>query len=150
MINKAMEEKNQYVFEFSLKGSSEQVNTLLDEGYEIADIIPIHQNSGGAIYSRARGNYVLRVLVLLTPSERRTKFYYKIVNLKDGYTASFNQLLEEQNKLGFKAFKILPLDVLLDPEAHSGIGKGTYGFGVFFIKDLENKLEDQDAPDSGD
>lgn len=134
----------QRVCEFSLNGSSDQINSLLAEGYEVADIIPIHQPSGGAMYTRTRGNYVLKILILLSPSDRRTMMEFKSVPLKNGYMSSFNELLASRNRLGFEVKFILPLDVHLDPEAHAGIGKGTYGFGVFFIKDMAGESEELD------
>lgn len=133
--------KAQKVCEFSLTGPADQISSLLEEGYEISDIVPIHQTSGGAMFSRTRGNYVLKVLMLLSPSDRRTTMEYKLVTLNNGYMRAFNELLESYNSRGFQTRFILPLDVYLDPEAHAGIGKGTYGFGVFFIKDLNDESE---------
>ncbi|KAF5054777.1 hypothetical protein DSECCO2_384650 [anaerobic digester metagenome] len=131
--------KHQKVCELSLTGTPEQINSILDEGYEVTGIVPIHQTSGGAIYARTRGNYVLKVLVLLSPSDRRTRMEFKLVTRNNGYTNEFNKLLESWNELGYWARFVLPLDVFLDPEARAGIGKGTYGFAVFFIKDQETE-----------
>lgn len=130
-----------------MTGSPDQINDLLEEGYEVSDILPIHQTSGGAMFSRTRGNYVLKVLILLTPSDRRTTLDIQLITLKNGYMTGFNELLDSQNKLGYKARWILPLDVHLDPEAHAGIGKGTYGFGVFFVKVLNEEREGMDESD---
>ena len=134
----------QRVCEFNLTGSSDHINELLAEGYEVADIVPIHQTSGGAVYSRTRGNYVLKVLMLLEPSERITIMDFKLVTLNNGYVNSFNQVLETQNELGFRAKFVIPLNVHLDPEARAGIGRGTYGFAVFFIKDQDTNSEGPD------
>lgn len=131
--------KCQRVCELSLTETPEQINSLLDEGYEITGIVPIHQTSGGAIYARTRGNYVLKVLVHLSPSDRRTRMEFKLVTLNNGYTNEFNKLLESRNEFDYWARFILPLDVFLDPEARAGIGKGTYGFAVFFIKNQETE-----------
>ena len=136
------------VCEFNLTGTSDHINTILEEGYEISDIVPIHQPSGGAMFTRTPGNYVIKVLVLMTTSNRRTIMDFKLVPLRKGYMISFNELLKSQKELGFAAKFILALDVHLDPEAHAGIGKGTYGFGVFFIKDQVDESEELDESDS--
>lgn len=133
--------ETQRVFEFNLNGSTDEVNSILGEGYEITDIVPIKQTSGGSIYTRVKGHYVLRVLILFTPSKKKTRFDFKLVNMNREYQGKLNQLLGEEYNLGYAAIKIIPLDVVLDPEARAGIGKGTYGFGIFFIQDRGNELK---------
>ena len=85
--------ETQRVCEFNLYGSTAEVNSILGDGYEVTDIIPIHQTSGGAIYTRARGNYVLRALILLSPSEKKTRFDFKLVTMNSEYKGKLNQIL---------------------------------------------------------
>lgn len=98
--------KTQRVCEFNLYGSTDEVNSILGEGYEIIDIISIQQTSGGAIYTRVRGHYVLRVLILFTPSNKKTRLDFKRVDMISEYQGRINQLLEEEYNLGYIAIKI--------------------------------------------
>ena len=40
----------------------EQINNVLNEGYEISDVVPYLSESGGAIYDKKRGLYFTGLL----------------------------------------------------------------------------------------
>ena len=50
----------------------ENVNRVLGEGYEITDIIPYMEESGGGIYGYRRGLFVNSLLFQLAPSQSKT------------------------------------------------------------------------------
>lgn len=126
----------QKIIEYNIGSKLDTINTIIAEGYEISDITPILQVSGGGIYSRVNGLYTLKTLFILSESEKRTNVALRLVNIAKDYLQSLNQIVNEENEKGLSLFKIIPNNAFMNPEAHSGIGKGTYGFCLFFIKDI--------------
>ena len=124
----------QKIIEYNIGSRLDAINTILAEGYEISDITPILQASGGGISSRVHGLYTLKVLFILSASEKRSNVAMRLCNNSNDNLQNLNQILNEENEKGAALFKIIPNNAFIDPEAHSGIGKGTYGFCLFFIK----------------
>ena len=129
---------NQKICEYALGTSLDEINSILGEGYEIYDIIPTLQISGGAIYRRIHGLYVLNFVFLLNASDRKTTAKFRLVNNDANHIQKLNQVLSEENEKGYSLLKIIPSDAFLDPEAGSGIGSGTYGYALFFVKSIVN------------
>jgi len=126
----------QKIVEYNIGSKLDEINTILAEGYEITDITPILQASGGGISNRVQGLYTLRVLFILSASEKRSNVTMRLCNNCNDNLQNLNKILNEENEKGASLFKIIPNNAFINPEAHSGIGKGTYGFCLFFIKDI--------------
>ena len=126
----------QKICEYELGTSMDKMNSILEEGYEIADILPTLQASGGGISCRIHGLYTIKVLLLLNPSEKKTTVKVRMIINDTNHLNNLNQVLSEENESGFSLLKIISNDAFLDPEACSGMGRGTYGFGLFFVKEV--------------
>ena len=126
----------QKICEYELGTSMDTINLILEEGYEIADIVPALQASGGGISRRVHGLYTIKVVLLLNPSDKKTTVKFRMIINDTDYLNNLNQVLSEENESGFSLLKIISNDAFLDPEACSGIGRGTYGFGLFFVKEV--------------
>ena len=126
----------QKICEYELGTSMDTINLILEEGYEIADIVPTLQASGGGIRRRVHGLYTIKVVLLLNPSDKKTTVKFRMIINDTDYLNNLNQVLAEENESGFSLLKIISNDAFLDPEACSGMGRGTYGFGLFFVKEV--------------
>ncbi len=111
------------------------INLLLDDGYEVEDIVPYLEKRGGGIYSRSHGLYVDNALVILKQSEKKTHFSCRTVKKEPSFLEKMNDIVECENNNGLNLFKIMPLCGFLDPEAGQGIGKGTFAFELFFVSE---------------
>ena len=129
-------EIRQKICEYELGTSMDKINSILEEGYEIADIVPTLQASGGGISRRINGLYTIKVVLLLNPSEKKTTVKVRMIINDTNHLNNLNQVLSEENESGFSLLKIISNDAFLDPEACSGMGRGTYGFGLFFVKEV--------------
>ena len=130
----------QKICEYELGTSMDKINSILEEGYEIADIVPTLQASGGGISRRIHGLYTIKVVLLLNPSEKKTTVKVRMIINDTNHLNHLNQVLAEENESGFSLLKIISNDAFLNPEACSGIGRGTYGFGLFFVKEVMQVL----------
>ena len=127
-------EIRQKICEYELGTSMDKINSILEEGYEIADIVPTLQASGGGISRRINGLYTIKVLLLLNPSKKKTTVKFRMIINDTNHLNNLNKVLAEENESGFSLLKIISNDAFLDPEACSGMGRGTCGFGLFFVK----------------
>lgn len=137
-----MDRFHQMVFEYKMQISAhidtillDSVNSILSEGYEIMDIIPILEASGGAMFTISRGLYTHNVLFVLNPSEKQTEVRFRTIRKERDYIEKLNNALLEESEKGNRLLKLITLNGFVDPKAEAGIGKGTYGFGIFFVSD---------------
>ena len=130
----------QKICEYELGTSMDKINSILEEGHEIADIVTTLQASGGGISRRIHGLYTIKAILLLNPSEKKTTVKFRMIINDTNHLNNLNQVLAEENESGFSLLKIISNDAFLNPEACSGIGRGTYGFGLFFVKEVMQVL----------
>ena len=115
--------------------SLDEINEVLKEGFEVADIVPYPTSSGGAIFTVVRGLYTSNVLFHLRPSDKMTAVSFCAIrhDKNQDYIAKMNALIQEEYKKGNKLFKIIPAVGIMEQQNGNGMGKGTYGFSLYFI-----------------
>ena len=113
----------------------EQINNVLNEGYEISDVVPYLSESGGAIYDRKRGLYITGLLFVVTPSNKKTVLHYYGVTRDNGlvFVERINNITKQENEKGGQLFKIIPGTAIVQPMNGNGLGKGTHFFCLLFI-----------------
>ena len=124
----------QKICEYELGTSMDKMNSILEEGYEIADIVPTLQASGGGISRRIHGLYTIKVVLLLNPSEKKTTVKVRMIINDTNHLNNLNQVLAEENESGFSLLKIISNDAFFFFFSFLGIGRGKYVFGLFFVK----------------
>ena len=127
----------QKFYVFNLGRHNDDLDALLDQGFEVADITPVQSKTGGAIFARAHGLYTNDVILLLNKTGQKTRFVHETVIRSQMSLDFLEKALVKRKADGFTAVKVLPLNAIIDPEASAGIGKGTFGFAVFFSKVVE-------------
>ena len=112
-----------------------EINEVIKEGFEVADIVPYPTSSGGAIFTVARGLYTSNVLFHLRPSDKITAVSFCSIrhDKNQEYIDKINCLILEEDKKGNKLFKIIPAVGIMEQQNGNGMGKGTYGFSLYFI-----------------
>lgn len=132
-----IETLEQQFYVFSLSRRNNDLDELLDEGFEVADITPVQSKTGGAMFRKAHGLYTNDVILLLNKTGRKTRFVHEMVIRCETTLELLGKALTKRKADGFTAVKTIPLNAIIDPEASAGIGKGTFGFAVFFSKVLD-------------
>ena len=127
----------QKFYVFSLSRRNDDLDELLDEGFEVADITPVQSKTGGAMFTRSHGLYTNDVIMLLNKTGRKTRFVHEMVIRCESSLELLEKALAKRKADGYTAVKTISLNAILDPEASAGIGKGTFGFAVFFNKVLD-------------
>lgn len=111
-----------------------EINAALAEGYEITDITPDLRSAGGAVFNRVYGIYTDSVLITLTPSSKKQALDFQMIRKEQDWLPNYTSVVQEENGKGFVLYKTLSYNGWFDPEAGQGIGRGTYGFAMFFTK----------------
>ena len=109
------------------------INIILDDGYEVEDVVPFLEEAGGAIYKRSHGLYVDNALFILSQSDKKSQISCRTIKKDSGFLDRMNDIIENENNIGFRLLKVMPLFGFIDPEAGQGIGKGTFAFELFFV-----------------
>jgi hypothetical protein len=112
------------------------LNTLLASGFEITDIVPILQQSGGAIFSRRAGIYPVTWVFTLTESVAKKQLRFHSIPQENDYLEKLEQLVADENKQGYRLFRLIPYFFILDPSNGNGIGRGTGGLATFFVVEI--------------
>jgi len=113
----------------------EQINNILNEGYEISDIVPYMTESGGGIYTIRRGLYISGLLFIFSPSNKKTVLHYHSVTREKGLTFvdKINEIIKQENEMGWVLYRFIPGTAIVEPMNGNGLGKGTHVFCMFFI-----------------
>lgn len=113
----------------------EQINNILNEGYEISDVVPYMSESGGAIYDKKRGLYITGLLFVFSPSTKKTVLHFHGVTRDNGLTFVdiINDITKQENEMGWVLHKIIPGTAIVEPMNGNGLGKGTHFFCLLFI-----------------
>ncbi len=129
-----------YLYKFPLGPKPEAVmenddiNGILDEGYEIADISSCYEKFSHSYNCSVHGISVRSVMITLRPSEKKTAMgFYLVKNDKDACTA-INELTAKEAGNGWDLYKIIPINTFMDHRSSIG-GGGTKGFALFFLRE---------------
>lgn len=113
----------------------ENINRVLNEGYEITDIIPYLDVRGGGMQGYRRGLFTSSVLIQLTSSQRKTQisFYYIDRDNRLEFVDKINEIIKKENEKGRSMIRIIPGTIIREPTDGGDLGEGTKAFFLFFI-----------------
>ena len=113
----------------------EKINQVLSEGYEIVDIIPDLDMSGGGMQGHRRGLFTSNILFQLSRSQRKAQlsFYYVGRDRKLEFVDKINEIIKQENDKERSLIKIIQGTIIREPVDGSDLGEGTKAFFLFFI-----------------
>jgi hypothetical protein len=111
--------------------SIDEINVILEEGFEITDIVPYMTRVQGY----RSGIEINRILFHLTPSQRKTSLSYHYVSRDQlgEYVNKINEIIKQENEKDRVLLKIIPNEEIHEPMNGNGFGWGTIGISLFFI-----------------
>ena len=111
--------------------SIDEINVILEDGFEISDIVPYMTSVRGY----KSGIEIKRILFHLTNSQRKTSlsYYYVSRDQLGEFVNKINETIKQENEKDRVLLKIIPNEEIHEPMNGNGLGLGTIGFSLFFI-----------------
>ncbi len=116
------------------KPQNEEINNILDEGYEIKDIIPCYDRYSSFFNNTVFGVAVKYAMIIFMPSDKKTSL--TVCSLKNDKDAcdKINEIIAEEAEKGSIFIKLIPINSFMDKRSTVS-SKGTSGYVLFFIKE---------------
>lgn len=134
------ENRDERVYTLSFSGihekkEDEELNKILNEGYEIKEIIPCYDSGSHLLNDSAFGITVTYLMIKLIPSKKRTRMTYLALTEHKNICSKIDEIIINENKNGEQFFELIPINTFTD----SNKGCNT-AYLLVFIRDRQKEL----------